>query len=131
MSDTETHEDVLVPGQSAAIPTDPSPDEWHAVAVPEWDLDYPLESVAVANTVIALGRAGDEIYAFADQCTHQRCSLSDGEVEGFVVTCPCHNGAFDMRTGEVVSGPPPGPVQTYECRVEDDVLRIRVPVAQE
>lgn len=131
MSDTETQDNVLVPRQTAAIPSDPSSGEWHSVAVPEWDLDYPLESVAVANTVIALGRVGDEVYAFADQCTHQRCSLSNGDVDDVVVTCPCHNGAFDMRTGEVVSGPPPGPVQTYECRVEDDFLRIRIPVTQQ
>jgi nitrite reductase/ring-hydroxylating ferredoxin subunit len=114
--------------QTAAVPSALAPGDWNDVAMPNWDVDYPLESVVVADTVVAVARAGDAVYAFADECTHQRCSLSDGDVDDFVVTCPCHNGAFDIRTGEVVSGPPPGPIQTYECRVEDNVLQIRVPV---
>lgn len=124
-------DDVTVLPQSAAVPTASLPGEWTAVAMPNWDDDYPLESVVVADTTVAISRVGDAVYAFADQCTHQRCSLSDGDVEDFVVTCPCHNGAFDMRTGEVVSGPPPGPIQTYECRAEDDVLQIRIPVTND
>jgi nitrite reductase/ring-hydroxylating ferredoxin subunit len=132
MKEPDTPDDgVQVQRQTAAVPAAPTSDEWNAVAVPDWDVDYPLESVVVANTVVAVARVGDAVYAFADECTHQRCSLSEGDVEDFVVTCPCHNGAFDVRTGEVVSGPPPAPIQTYDCRVEDNVLQIRVPVTHD
>jgi Rieske Fe-S protein len=39
--------------------------------------------------------------------------------------CPCHNGVFD-KTGSVVSGPPPRPLDQYETKVENDQLYILV-----
>jgi nitrite reductase/ring-hydroxylating ferredoxin subunit len=34
-----------------------------------------------------------------DTCTHGFASLSEGTVEGHVVTCPWHGWTFDVRTG--------------------------------
>jgi Rieske Fe-S protein len=34
---------------------------------------------------------------------------------------PCHNGVFDIH-GNVVSGPPPRPLDRYEVKVENDQL---------
>ena len=99
---------------------------WVTVPIPDWDPLYPIAAVTVGQAAIALARVGDRIFAFADECTHQRCSLSDGDVDGFSVVCPCHNGVFDMRTGEVLDGPPPAPIDTFECYVEADTVRIRV-----
>jgi nitrite reductase/ring-hydroxylating ferredoxin subunit len=73
------------------------------------------ESVAVANVDGAF-------HAFGDICTHRGCSLSEGELDGKVVTCYCHGGQYDVTTGEVVDGPPPAPVKTYACSVENDNL---------
>ena len=69
---------------------------------------------------IALVRADDHWFAFDDTCTHRGCSLSGGHVEGSAIVCPCHAGAFDMRSGEVLAGPPPRPIQTYRVRLADD-----------
>ena len=71
------------------------------------------ESVAVANV-------GDAFHAFGDTCTHRGCSLSEGQLEGKVVTCFCHGGQYDVTTGEVVGGPPPEPVKTYACSIENE-----------
>jgi nitrite reductase/ring-hydroxylating ferredoxin subunit len=70
------------------------------------------ESVAVANV-------GGAFHAFSDTCTHRGCSLSEGNLEGNVVTCFCHGGQFDVTNGEVVGGPPPEPVKTYATSVEN------------
>ena len=84
-----------------------------------------LASVFVGQKQIAVANAGGTYYAFDDTCTHMGCSLSDGDIEAEVVTCPCHMGQYDMRTGEVVGGPPPAGVATYPIEVENGIIRIK------
>lgn len=45
-----------------------------------------------------------ELRAFSAVCTHAGCTV--GYQQGEIV-CPCHGGAYDARTGAVLSGPPP------------------------
>ncbi|WP_455283761.1 Rieske (2Fe-2S) protein, partial [[Eubacterium] cellulosolvens] len=56
-------------------------------------------------------------------CTHRGCSLSEGTIEGTVVTCPCHAGSFDMTTGKIVAPPPKKDAPVFEVRMQgSDVL---------
>jgi nitrite reductase/ring-hydroxylating ferredoxin subunit len=48
------------------------------------------------------------IAAVEDRCPHMAAPLSAGELEGCVVRCPLHRGAFDLRDGEVVVFPTTG-----------------------
>lgn len=73
-----------------------------------------IVTTEVDGTVIAVTRVDGALYAFQDECTHQACSLSEGEMEGRNVVCPCHMGTFDVTTGAVVSGPPPAPLKTWQ-----------------
>ena len=41
--------------------------------------------------------------AFDDTCTHEECSLAEGELDGAVIVCPCHGSEFDVRTGDVLT----------------------------
>jgi nitrite reductase/ring-hydroxylating ferredoxin subunit len=66
------------------------------------------------------------LYAFDDTCTHRGCSLADGDLYSGVVTCPCHGGEFDVTTGEVIGGPPPGPVATYAVRESGEAVEIEL-----
>ncbi len=79
--------------------------------------DLEGERVVVANV-------DGRLFAIGDVCTHRGCSLSEGELSGLVVTCPCHGGQFDLTNGEVVGGPPPESVTTYSVQVVDDEFRI-------
>ncbi|MFD1659107.1 Rieske (2Fe-2S) protein [Streptomyces caeni] len=54
---------------------------------------------------LAVYRLGGRLYAVADRCPHAGAALSQGEVEGTVVTCPGHGSQFDLCTGERVRGP--------------------------
>ena len=85
-----------------------------------------LVSFETDGRYVALARVDGVLYAFDDLCTHRACSLSEGELVGVAVTCPCHAGTFDVRTGEVLDGPPPEPVATYPVRVNGDDLEIEV-----
>jgi nitrite reductase/ring-hydroxylating ferredoxin subunit len=79
-------------------------------------VDVGGERIAVANVL------GD-FYAFSDECTHDGGPLSEGDLEGELVTCPWHFSRFSVRTGEVVDSPAEDPVTVYEVRVEGaDVL---------
>lgn len=85
-----------------------------------------MKAFDVGGVKIAIARAGEEVYAFGDTCTHQQCPLSKGELEGTTVTCPCHGSQFDVSTGAVLTGPAEDPVQSYPVRVEGDALQIEV-----
>ena len=78
----------------------------------------------VAGTRVSVANVGGTFHAFDDTCTHEQCSLAEGELEGTTVTCACHQGQFDVRTGEVLALPPPSPVKTYRVRTEGDSLQI-------
>jgi nitrite reductase/ring-hydroxylating ferredoxin subunit len=65
-------------------------------------------------------------YAFDDTCTHRGCLLSQGELEGTRVICPCHAGLFDVATGEVLAGPPPEPVETFAVRLLGEDVEIEL-----
>ena len=80
----------------------------------------------VEGTQVAVARVEGELYAFGDICTHQGCSLAEGELDGTTVTCPCHGSEFDVTTGEVLRGPAHEPVQSYPVRIEDGLLRVEV-----
>ena len=83
-------------------------------------------AVDVRGTQIAVVRVGDTYYAFDDTCTHEQCSLAEGDVAGTTVTCMCHGAEFDVRTGEVLAPPAPLPIKVYRTRVEGDALQIEV-----
>ncbi len=66
---------------------------------------------------------GRDYIAFSNICSHLGCKVRwiDGEDQFF---CPCHNAVFD-RDGEVVTGPPPRPLDRYPVLVEDDQIYIQ------
>ncbi len=85
-----------------------------------------LAAFDVAGNRIAIARTGAAFYAFGDACTHEGCSLADGELEGTTVTCPCHGSQFNVTTGDVLRGPAREPVRSYPVRLEENALRVEV-----
>ena len=65
---------------------------------------------------------GRDFVAMSNICTHLACRVRwIEEREQFF--CPCHNGVFD-KEGNVLSGPPPRPLDRYEVKVENDQLYV-------
>lgn len=61
-----------------------------------------------------------ELKAFTAICTHLACTVNyDNETE--TIHCPCHNGRFDLA-GNVLSGPPPAPLEEYDVEISGDVI---------
>ncbi len=62
---------------------------------------------------------------FDARCTHLGCGYNYVP-EAKVFQCPCHGGRFDPRTGAVLGGPPPRPLDRLPAKVEDGVLYVQV-----
>jgi Rieske Fe-S protein len=62
-----------------------------------------------------------ELKAFSAVCTHLNCTVQYDE-DTSVIWCACHNGKYDLN-GQVISGPPPRPLDAYQVNVRgDDVV---------
>jgi cytochrome b6-f complex iron-sulfur subunit len=56
--------------------------------------------------------------AYSAVCTHFACVVK-WNPERNEIECPCHEGYFDPYNGEVISGPPPTPLETIQVEVVD------------
>lgn len=64
------------------------------------------------------------VIALSAVCTHVRCILQfDRERRG--LACPCHDGRFDLA-GNVLSGPPPKPLKSYEVAVRAGEVYVQI-----
>jgi 3-phenylpropionate/trans-cinnamate dioxygenase ferredoxin subunit len=64
--------------------------------------DGTMRAVRAAGREILLARVGDKYYAVDNRCPHRKGDLSQGKLEGTVVTCPLHGSQFDISNGQVV-----------------------------
>ena len=76
-----------------------------------------VKSFEVGDSVIAVYNVGGEFFATDNECTHAAASLADGILEGDVIECALHFGAFNVRTGEAVQAPCFTPLRTYKVEV--------------
>jgi 3-phenylpropionate/trans-cinnamate dioxygenase ferredoxin subunit len=85
-----------------------------------------LRAFNVSGTSVAIANVADTFYAFGNICTHRRCPLAKGDLDGTTVICPCHGSMFDVTNGEVLGGPAEEPVGSYEVRVQGDEIQVAV-----
>jgi len=87
--------------------------------------DLPEDTVKrfeVGGRVLAVYNIGGTFYATDDECTHGAASLAEGILDGDVIECTLHFGAFDVKTGAVVQAPCSIPLRTYKVTVRDDQI---------
>jgi len=79
-----------------------------------------LDDLAVGGSLVfrypdehdpcVLVRLGDQdLVAYSQKCTHLSCAVIP-EPERGSLRCPCHDGAFDLRSGRPTAGPPRRPL---------------------
>ena len=102
--------------------------------------DGEMRSASVGGKEILVARVAGQFYAASNVCPHLAGRLSDGSLEGTVVTCPRHRSQFDLRDGHIVrwtnwSGimlaigkmfKSPRPLKTYPVKIEGDTARVEV-----
>ena len=84
-----------------------------------------MKWVAVNGERRVLANVGGTFYAISDVCGHRNAPLSRGKLLGHLIECPLHFAQFDIRTGELVSGPVSTPVPVYQVRVENGTVYIK------
>ena len=78
-----------------------------------------VQRFEIGTTVLAVYNIGGAFYATDNECTHGAASLADGILEGDVIECTLHFGAFDVKTGAAVQAPCHIPLRTYKVAVKD------------
>jgi len=100
-----------------------------------------MKTVSVDGQEVLLARTRDGFYATGNVCPHMKGILSEGTLEGNIVTCPRHGSQFDVRNGENVrwlkgsgikSGivklvKPPRPIKSYRIEVKDGRILVEIP----
>jgi nitrite reductase/ring-hydroxylating ferredoxin subunit len=115
-----------------------------------------IKHVEVQGKEIVISNVGGKFYAMDDRCGHMNARLSMGNISNDGnVTCPFHGARFDVTTGKKIKEPVLTPSQqmeplpkswqnilehagelmsyiktydqqTYEVRVEDNKIKIRI-----
>ena len=71
---------------------------------------------------VMLSKTGAEIRALSGICTHLGCVVQwKPEIKRFV--CPCHQGVYNID-GQVISGPPPRPLQSLKVVIKGDQVLV-------
>jgi 3-phenylpropionate/trans-cinnamate dioxygenase ferredoxin component len=96
--------------------------------------------VNVQGQEIILAKVGDNYFAIDNRCPHMGADLSEGNLEGLIITCPRHGSQFDITDGHNVrwmkgSGlmstalkafSSAKPVKSYKVKVEGDTVMIEI-----
>jgi Rieske Fe-S protein len=78
---------------------------------------YPEEG----DDCLLVRTAEGELVAYRQQCTHLSCAVVYSR-EHDRLDCPCHDGAFSVRTGAVLFGPPPRPLPRIALEQRGDEI---------
>jgi Rieske Fe-S protein len=73
---------------------------------------YPTED----DTAILVRATDGQYFAYGQKCTHLACPVYF-EQQRQRLECPCHEGGFDVQTGNVLHGPPPRPLDQIVIEV--------------
>ena len=68
------------------------------------------------------------IYAVRNRCAHTGCPLEGGKLEGFVLTCPCHDWRFDIRSGAFLDAKELS-IGTYRVKRKEGKVLVELPEA--
>jgi nitrite reductase/ring-hydroxylating ferredoxin subunit len=98
--------------------------EWVSVGTAGEVADGEVTSYGVGERQVAIANVDGTLHAFDDFCTHQQCSLAEGDLDDRILECPCHGSQFDVSTGQAVRGPAVDPVDVFEVREEDGELQV-------
>lgn len=59
----------------------------------------------IGELEVLVANVNGDFYAIPNRCTHMQGDLSQGTLDGKIVTCPRHGSQFDVTTGKSLRGP--------------------------
>jgi nitrite reductase/ring-hydroxylating ferredoxin subunit len=79
-----------------------------------------VKAFEVGDHRLAVYNIDGAFYITDDECTHACASLADGILEGDVIECSLHFGAFHVPTGAVKAPPCSMALRTYKVVLQGD-----------
>ena len=70
-----------------------------------------------------------EFKAYEQKCTHLSCSVFYKPGTG-IIHCPCHEGSFDAKTGNVLGGPPPRALPKLDVFFKNDAIYVKAAIEE-
>lgn len=80
---------------------------------------YVFEVPDIREPAILIRLDKDNYAAFGQKCTHLQCPVIWKKDE-MALLCPCHKGAFNGATGDVLYGPPERPLPKLKVETRAD-----------
>ncbi len=83
-----------------------------------------VRAFEVGDLRLAVFNIGGKFYVTDDECTHAAASLADGMLDGDVIECCMHSGAFHVPTGQVRAPPCEVALRTYQVLLQEGDIYI-------
>ena len=94
---------------------------WHDLAAPDELKDNDVTWLDRDGRHVFVYRSGDELRVYDSRCPHQVTDIPHLALEGRTLTCPKHQWAFDVSTGECIARGT-RPLNEFEWKIEDGRL---------
>jgi nitrite reductase/ring-hydroxylating ferredoxin subunit len=78
---------------------------WHEVAKLDDIAPGGMKYVRAEDREICLCEYDGSIYAVSRRCGHENAPLDQGSLEGWIITCPLHNGQLTSAAASIWPGP--------------------------
>jgi NADPH-dependent 2,4-dienoyl-CoA reductase/sulfur reductase-like enzyme/nitrite reductase/ring-hydroxylating ferredoxin subunit len=75
---------------------------------------------------IVVVKSGDKVYAVSGKCPHYGLPLTSGFVDGTSITCPFHQAAFDITSGEQLNPPALDSLKSFPVRIENGEVIVSI-----
>jgi toluene monooxygenase system protein E len=91
-----------------------------------WDGDMTARSVDGHDLLLV--RHNGVVYAYENRCAHLGVALSEGRLDGYVLTCRAHHWQYDVRSGSGVN-PATACLRRFPVKIEDGKVFVDVHAA--
>jgi toluene monooxygenase system ferredoxin subunit len=81
--------------------------------------------IEVGGQALLLVNLGGRVCAYRDRCAHMGVKLSEGKLEGRVLTCRAHQWQYDLTTGNGVN-PQAARLERVEVEVDGDGVYVDI-----
>ena len=83
-----------------------------------------MRAVSLEGRELLLCHTREGVFALDNLCTHAEARLCEGRLRAPRLLCPLHGGAFDVRDGRVLKGPPQQPLASYQVRIAQEHIEV-------
>jgi 3-phenylpropionate/trans-cinnamate dioxygenase ferredoxin subunit len=84
------------------------------------------KALELAGKSVLICHSNDRLFAVSNVCSHAHEKLECGRMSRGWIACPVHGARFELATGRAMNPPATRPIATYELRIVDDWIEVRV-----